>query len=377
MLGDFPAIPPIPSLPPVLDEQEKILLANIRKPEKLNEILLSLRGENSVIHALFEANYLRAANALAQNQYALDLNQSDPLGRPFVHLVCDQKDLNWFCWLTTRAIDGEVNLLSYSKAGQNIYHASAHNTDPVFLTFLFNVTKDKDHLFHMSEANENPLMMAIQFDNAHFFECYLRFFSTETLEFKDHQSQNILHLIARYNAVNCYRKLKQMIPKRELAELENMQNAKEEYPLTIANANSSQGVFQHMMNYCHENGMPTLIWSASVHLVTQHLENLSLQEGPSASSEKPSLAKTIELHILNKTAFNVDDVVNARTNSFLVKYGKELPADLHSANYDAMSEIVAVIEKETVTNTVVDQDGDLTGLSTKLHQNRKLRQSFA
>jgi len=80
---------------------------------------------------------------------------------------------------------------------------------------------------------------------------------------------------------------------------------------------------------------------------------------------------------LNKTAFNVDDVVNAGTNSFLVKYGKELPTDLHSAIYDAMSEIVSDIEKDAVKNTVVDQDGDLTGLSTKLHQNRKLRQSFA
>lgn len=193
-------------------------------------------------------------------------------GETTVHRVAEYED--------TEGLEKLINLphadlFKRTDTNNNVYHYSAHITCLAFLDILFSLKTSQEHLFCVNALDQTPLFLAIELDNEVFFEFYLKLYKQASLKSLDANQNNILHCMAKHNAVKCYEKCKLLLSQDELSNLSSARNIDCQTPSKLAKDSNNQLIYECLMGYVSKQ-TPSLQWIASFTKVTSTLQNLTL-----------------------------------------------------------------------------------------------------
>ncbi|MGD9592441.1 MAG: hypothetical protein AB7V32_07970 [Candidatus Berkiella sp.] len=239
---------------------------------------LSTQAEPS-IHILFFQNYQAVAQFAKDKLGAqFDINATNANGESIVHLVAASSNNQWLSWLLTI---NKVDFLKKTDTCNNIFHYSAHITDTKFLDTLFSINHEADDAFCVNQLYQTPLSLAIEYDNDVFLDYLFRKYPNEVLSFVNENNQNIVHLMAKHQAIKCYQKLMSVAKENERAFLSSADdNGQTPMDIALTQLEESHGkeMFEALHGYANSN-IPTLSWLIALEQVTQHLNSLSIEEG--------------------------------------------------------------------------------------------------
>lgn len=270
----------------VMTAEEKSLLNELSLTTNPLNLLRASAQNEPYMHFLFFRRYLGIAHYLSNLGLSLEINATNANGEGLVHFIAEREDVDWLLWFLNYS---NKDLFLKTKTKQNVFHYSAHITNPDFLNQLFSLSDISAHTFCFNALDQSPLDLAIEYDNEIFFAYYLSKFHQQTLSYiHPTTGQNILHLIAKHNAVKCYEMLKAKLTKEDLFALEIVIDNDEMTPCDIAEDNAAiderHKIFHLMMGYVKGN-MQTLEWKVALATVTRQLEQSSVATQASESTD--------------------------------------------------------------------------------------------
>ncbi|MBI2792545.1 MAG: hypothetical protein HYX61_11355 [Gammaproteobacteria bacterium] len=310
---------------------------NVMTPEEkrlLDELSLTTDPLNFVreraqnvpyMHFLFFRRYLGIAHYLSNLGLSLEINATNANGESLVHFIAERKDVDWLLWFLMHS---NKDLFLKTKTKQNIFHYSAHITEPGFLEPLFSLSDISAHTFCFNALDQSPLDLAIEYDNEIFFAYYLLNFHNQTLGYiHPTTGQNIMHLIAKHNAVKCYEMLKTKLTNVDLFALETDVDNDKMTPCDIAEQNAADDdrhkIFHLMMGYVKGN-LETLEWKVALATVTRQLEQCSIATQASTESTDPANQTTQDpLASLLNTVPHLDGLLHHAFNTLQTRSNTE------------------------------------------------------
>jgi hypothetical protein len=269
----------------VMTTEEKVLLNELSLTTDPINLLREKAQNVPYIHFLFFKRYDETAKYLS-HLGPLEINASNVNGETLVHFIAEQQDVDWLLWFLSQS---NKDLFVKTKTNQNIFHYSAHIREPAFLNRLFSLDDISAHVFCFNALDQSPLDLAIEYDNEVFFAYYLLNFNQQTLDYiHPTTGQNIMHLIAKHNAVKCYEMLKTKLGKDNWMALELARDNDHMMPRDIAERTATMDarcqIFELMMGYIKSN-VETLEWKVALAAVTRQLEQSSIATLASESTE--------------------------------------------------------------------------------------------
>lgn len=276
----------------VMTTEEKVLLNELSLTTDPINLLREKAQNVPYMHFLFFKRYDETAKYLA-HLGPLEINASNVNGESLVHFIAERQDVDWLLWFLSQP---NKDLFLKTKTNQNIFHYSAHIRELDFLNRLFSLDDISAHIFCFNALDQSPLDLAIEYDNEIFLAYYLLNFQSQTLGYiHPTTGQNIIHLMAKHNAVKCYEMLKTKLPNRDLSALEFAKDNEEMTPRDIAEKKEAMDdrckIFQLMMGYIRYN-VETLEWKVALAAVTRQLEQSSIA---TLASESTELTDPVEL----------------------------------------------------------------------------------